>query len=40
MHPLVAVKLELEGVYICVEAALAEELPLLGTDFPELTGLV
>ena len=27
VHPLVEVKLELEGVYICVEAALAEELP-------------
>ena len=27
VHPLAEVKLELEGVHICVEAALAEELP-------------
>ena len=27
VHPLAEVKSELEGVYICVEAALAEELP-------------
>ena len=43
VHPLAEVEVELDGVHLCVEAALSEELPvsvLLGTDVPELTCLL